>query len=98
MVGGKRTGLPFQALGEAVHWSLVFLRTTPEARHTDLEDMHRHMEPWGSSNYRGNYIQGSAAEFAGTMDSTAAAESLLNPLLLAGIGPPRLGSFGLVRR
>lgn len=41
--------------------------------HTDLVDMQLHMEPRGSSNYRGMCIQDNAAEFAGTMDSTAAA-------------------------
>lgn len=38
---------------------------------TDLMDMPLHIDPWGSSNYRGTYIQGNVAGFVGTMDSTA---------------------------
>ena len=31
------------------------------------------LDSWDSNSYRDMYIQGNAAEFAGTMDSTAAA-------------------------
>lgn len=69
---------------------------TLEAHCTDLEDKHHHMDPWGSSNCKNKYIRGSAAEFAGTMDSTAASQ--LSQLLKAGIGPPLLESDWLVWR
>lgn len=32
------------------------------------------LDPWDSSNYKGMHIQDNAAESAGTMDSTVAAE------------------------
>lgn len=35
------------------------------------ENSHYLLEPWGSSNYRDMSIQDTAADFAGTTDSTA---------------------------
>lgn len=43
-----------------------------EVHHTDLMGMQLHNVPWGSSNCRDTSIQDNVAEFAGTMDSTAA--------------------------
>lgn len=94
--GSWETGLQFQELGEAVHWRLEFLDMDLGAHRTDLVDMHLHMDPWGSSSYRGMCIQDSAAEFAGTMDSTAAAVVaaawLQSQILLAEIVQPLLWS------
>lgn len=47
-------------------------------------------DPWGSSNYRGMCIQNTAADFAGTTDSTAAVGGQLSPLVLVETDPPEI--------
>lgn len=46
--------------------------------------------PFGSSSCRGMCIQDNAAEFAGTMDSTAAAEEQQSHQLLPETGLPKI--------
>lgn len=75
---------------------MEFLGKALEVHHTDLVDTQLHMDPLGSSSYRGMCNQDTAADFAGTTDSiaaaVAAAEWQQSQSLLAETDQPLLSS------